>query len=254
MTAVRFSLIHPSRGRVTQAAAAIDEWRRAASGTYDCEHLLSIDTDDPVRDEYEALARNSGAQLLIHDNRSVVDAVNHAAVRATGDVLMVIADDCGCPPRWDEAVAAAIGARHNVAVLVHDGVDGRIMTLPIVDRAFFESCGYIYFPEYISMYCDDDLTELASQTNRLIDARHLRFPHRHPSATGAPLDATYQRQGRPLAWIEGRRVLARRRATAFGTAPASLPLTLALARIDVIAAWQRAGSRVKRRVLGLPPP
>lgn len=254
MTAVRFSLIHPSRGRVAQASAAIDEWRGAASGTHECEHLLSIDADDPDRDGYAALARSRHAQLLLRDNRSVVDAVNYAASRSTGDVLIVMADDFGCPPRWDQAIADAIGERRNVAVLVHDGIEGRIMTLPIIDRAFFERCGYVYFPDYISMYCDDDLTELASHTRRLIDARHLRFPHRHPAATGGRLDATYQRQSRPLAWIEGRRVLARRRASGFGSAPASLSLALTFARIDLTAAWQRAGSRVKRRVLGLPPP
>jgi hypothetical protein len=254
MAAVRFSLIHPSRGRVEQAGRTIDEWRAASSGRHECEHLLSVDTDDADLDRYAALARDRGVHLLTRDNRSVVDAVNHGAGGSTGDILIVIADDFGCPPGWDDAVAAVIGERRDVAVLVHDGIDGRIMTLPIVDRAFFQSYGYVYFPDYISMYCDDDLTECASHTGRLIDARHLRFPHRHPAATGAALDATYQRQARPLAWIEGRRVLARRRATAFGAAPRSLSLALTLGRIEIIAAWQRAGSRVKRRVLRLPPP
>lgn len=254
MTAVRFSLIHPSRGRVAQAGAAIDEWRGAASGVHHYEYLLSVDADDPDRDGYAALARDRDVCLLVHHNRSIVDAVNHGARRSTGEVLVVVSDDFGCPTRWDQSIASAIGDRRNVAVLVDDGLDGRIMTLPIVDRAFYDSCGYLYFPQYISMYCDDDLTEHASQTGRLIDARHLRFPHRHPTASGSALDDTYQRQHRPLAWIEGRRVLARRRATRFGSTPVSLSLALTLARIELTAAWHRAGSRVKRRVLGLPPP
>jgi hypothetical protein len=254
MSAVRFSLIHPSRGRVAQAGAAIDEWLAAASGVHAREYLLSIDADDPRRDDYATLARDRGVTLVVHANRSIVDAVNHAARQSTGDVLIVVSDDFGCPPRWDESIAAAIGRRHNVALLVHDGIDGRIMTLPIVDRAFYESCGYVYFPDYLSMYCDDDLTEHAAETGRLVDARHLRFPHRHPDAVGGALDETYRRQARPLAWIEGRRVLARRRATRFGAAANSPTLTLTLARIELTAAWQRLGSRVKWRVLGLPPP
>ena len=149
-----------------------------------------------VLNSQATLARDRGVTLVVHANRSIVDAVNHAARQSTGDVLIVVSDDFGCPPRWDESIAAAIGRRHNVALLVHDGIDGRIMTLPIVDRAFYESCGYVYFPDYLSMYCDDDLTEHAAETGRLVDARHLRFPHRHPDAVGGALDETY-RQERP---------------------------------------------------------
>ena len=254
MAAVRFSLIHPSRGRARQAREAIAEWRGAASGRWDYEYLLSIDADDPQQDAYAAMAADCGVALLVHRNRSIVDAVNHAARRSTGDVLIVVSDDFGCPPHWDLALEAAIGTRRNVAVLVNDAIEGRIMTLPIVDRAFYESCGYLYHPDYISMFCDDDLTEHAAQTERLVDARHLSFPHRHPSNVGGVLDATYQRQGRALAWIEGRRVLAKRRATRFGAAPASAALALAIARIEITAFCHRFGSRVKRRVLGLPPP
>lgn len=254
MSGVRFSLIHPSRGRVALAGEAIDEWRRAAGGGNEIEYFLSVDDDDLDREGYAALARDRGVTPLVNRNRSIVDAVNHAARQSTGDVLIVVSDDFGCPPRWDEALVAAIGSRRNVAVLVHDGHEGRIMTLPIVDRAFYESRRHIYFPDYISMYCDDDLTEHAITTGRLIDARHLRFPHRHPSISGGDSDATYQRQHRGLAWIEGRRVLAKRRATQFGAAASTPSLALRLAGIELTAAWRRLGSRVKRRLLGMPPP
>ena len=254
MPSVRFSLIHPSRGRVNMARETIAEWRGAASGRCEYEYLLSIDADDPNGDAYAAMAKESRVDLLVNRNRSMVDAVNRAAQRSTGDVLIVVSDDFGCPPEWDLAIAAAIGDRKNIAVLVDDAIEGRIMTLPIVDRAFYESAGHVYHPDYISMFSDDDLTEHARQSGRLIETPGLTFPHRHPQASGAELDDTYRRQGRPLAWIEGRRVLARRRAMRFGAAPKSAALTIALARIDITAAWQRAGSRIKRRLLGLPPP
>jgi len=254
MAGVRFSLIHPSRGRVTRAGAAIDEWRANAGGTHSLEYILSADADDPERAGYASLARDRGVTMIVNANRSIVDAVNHGARQSTGDVLVVVSDDFGCPPQWDDAIASAIGDRRDIAVLVHDGNAGRIMTLPIVDRAFYASCGYVYFPEYISMYCDDDLTEHAALTGRLVDARQLRFPHRHPSISGGELDDTYRRQQRGLAWLEGRRVLARRRATRFGAASSTAALSLTLAGIELAAAWRRLGSRIKRRALGLPPP
>jgi hypothetical protein len=191
---------------------------------------------------------------VVGRNRSIVDAVNHAAALSRGDLLVVVSDDFGCPPSWDLSLEAVVGARRNVAVLVDDAAASQIMTLPIVDREYYESCGFIYYPGYISMFCDDDLTEQARQTGRLIDARHLTFPHRHFVTGAAPVDATYERQGRGLAWLEGRRVLARRRATKFGAAPPTASLTLRLLAIDVHAAGRLLGSRIKRRLRGLPPP
>jgi glycosyltransferase involved in cell wall biosynthesis len=251
---LRISLIHPSRGRIARAAEAIREWLSNASGRHEYEYLLSVDDDDPARTEYAALARERGVRLAVHRNRSIVDAVNHAAALSHGDLLIVVSDDFGCPPSWDLSLETAIGGRRNVAVLVNDAAAGHIMTLPIVDREYYESCGYVYYPEYISMFCDDDLTEHARQTGRLIDARHLTFPHRHFLSGAVPVDATYRRQGRGLAWLEGRRVLARRRATNFGAASPSASLALRLLAIDVKAAGLLLGSRLKRRLCGLPPP
>ena len=251
---MRFSLIHPSRGRIERAGQAIAEWRSNASGRHDYEYLLSVDDDDPAREAYAALARDAGVRLIVHRNRSIVDAVNNAARFANGDILIVVSDDFGCPSQWDVAIVTAIGQRTNIAVLVDDGVNGRIMTLPIVDRAYYESCRYIYHPDYVSMYTDEDLTEHARYTGRLVDARHLKFPHRHFSAGAAPMDATYARQERPLAWMHGRRVLAKRRMTNFGTAPWSPSLALRLLAIDLKASFIILGSRVKRRLLGMPPP
>ena len=53
-----------------------------------------------------------------------------------------------------------MGDRRDVAVLVHDVIEGRIATLPIVDRAWYDRHGYVLYPEYLHMFCDDDLTHL----------------------------------------------------------------------------------------------
>lgn len=248
---MRFSLLHPSRRRPLLAERAAREWHAQRSGEHECEHLLSVDDDDPELAAYRDLAERAGLVLLVHRNRSLVDAVNRAAAAASGDVLVVISDDFGCPPRWDAALAAVIGDDLDVAVLVDDAVDGRILTLPILGRDLYRALGYVYHPAYFSMYCDDDLTETARLRGCLRDARHLVFPHRHFSVAGIEPDETYARQNSGRAWLEGWRVFAKRRSGGFGSRPRTLAVTLAEARIEAEYWARRLGGPVKRRLLRL---
>ena len=86
---IRFSLLHPSRGRLERAAQAIGEWTARRSGAHAVEHILSVDTDDDVAG-YRRVADAAGVRLVVNANRSVVDAANAAARAATGDVLIVV--------------------------------------------------------------------------------------------------------------------------------------------------------------------
>jgi hypothetical protein len=244
VTAVRFSLLHPSRGRLGLAEAAIAEWSGKASGAHRIEHILSIDADDDVAG-YQALASRTGVRLIVNPNRSLVDAANHAARIATGEVFIVVSDDFGCPDAWDATLAAILGDRRDVAILVDDGVDGRILTLPIIGRALYERLGYVYHPAYFSMFVDDDLTETAAALGKLVDARHLRFPHRHYSIGQRESDATYARQNSARAWRVGRRTFERRQVTNFGLQPRTLRVR---ARELVIDA--RYAVRVVRAMVG----
>ena len=103
---IRFSLLHPSRGRLERSAQAIVEWAKRRSGDHPVEHILSVDTDDDVAG-YRRVAAAHGVQLIVNANRSIVDAANAAARVAGGDVLIVVSDDFGCPDAWDVARGGA---------------------------------------------------------------------------------------------------------------------------------------------------
>ena len=228
------------------AEEAILEWTGKCSGRHTYEYILSTDTDDAAVDAYRELAARLGIRLVVEANRSAVEAWNRAAARTSGDVLVAVSDDFGCPEEWDLALEAAIGDRRDVAVLVHDGAEGRIATLPIVGRAWYERYGYILYPEYRHMFCDDDLTHLARATGRLVDARRLVFPHRHHTAGLSPEDDTYRHGGSDLGWWRDQRVYAKRAAAHFGLRPRSIRLFVAERRVDALYVVHIAGSTAKR--------
>ena len=49
------------------------------------------------------------------------------------------------------------------------------MVLQIMSRAYYSQRGYAMYPEYESMYADNDFTEHARHDGVVIDARHLVF-------------------------------------------------------------------------------
>jgi len=243
---VKFSLVHASRGRPDQAGGVVSEWRDAASGEHEIEHLLSVDEDDPDREEYASRERDLGVQLVVGPNRTLVEAANRAAALAQGDVLIVVSDDFGCPARWDADLAAIFGERRDLAVMVDDGLGARIMTLPILGRDLYRRLGYVYHPAYHGQFVDEDLTETARALGALVEAKQLLFPHRHFSAGHAKLDATYMRHNQPRSWWSGWMTFEQRKLSGFGVRE---PATDAARRSSLIGAYTRArllGSRVRR--------
>jgi hypothetical protein len=240
-----FSLVHSSRGRAAGAEEAVREWAAKRSGLHQYEHILSLDMDDEIRD-YEVIVAKYGLRSTVNVNRTMVEAANRGAAVAAGDVIVVVSDDFGCPDQWDVRLSAVIGGRARAALLVHDGIDGRIMTLPILTRAYYSELGHVYHPAYRSMYADDDLTEVALRDRALIDARHLTFPHRHHSVGLSAEDMTYARQDSGRAWWHGWRVFQKRRIEAFGARERTLSVRAALAQTELYYQARVAGSTMRR--------
>jgi hypothetical protein len=242
---VKFSLVHPSRGRPDQAAAAVREWRGAASGEHSIEHLLSVDDDDADLPAYEARAGELKIGLVKGPNRTLVEAANRAAERAGGDVLIVVSDDFGCPRGWDQSLAAILGGRRDQAVLVDDALGARIMTLPILGSDLYRRLGYVYHPAYHGQFVDEDLTETARALGALIEAKTLVFPHRHFMAGRAKVDATYLRHNQPRSWWSGWRTFQQRKLQGFGVREPVAEAARLSSRIELYVRLRVLGSAIR---------
>lgn len=221
---MKISLLHPSRNRAAAADATISEWLGKRSGLHPVEYIISIDRDDTQTSAYRRIAERHGARLLINPNRNSVQACNQAARVATGDLLIMVSDDFGCLAGWDDALARTIGERRDVAVFVDDGFGAKTMTLPIVDRPFYQHTGHLLYPHYLHLFCDNDLEEVARRSGRLIAAKHLLFPHRHFTARALPWDDTYRRANK--SWRRDAATFAKRRVRDFDLRSPTLRDTL----------------------------
>jgi len=193
---MRFTLIHPSRGRATRAKETFDYWMRCHSGLTEVEHILSLDLSDAQNTLYTTLF--SSSKVIINDNNCVVQATNHAAKIATGDVLIYLSDDFECPQNWDTLIYNEMifqSAKGSWLLKVDDLLqrfEADVLTIPIMSRELHDRLGYFFHPEYKSMFCDQHLYWICKNNGFLLFAPNLKFPHLHYTNSKAPMDKTYK--------------------------------------------------------------
>lgn len=185
---MKFSLLHPSRSRPNKSFKATQDWLNTCSTT-EVELIVSIDDNDPDRAHYQSIYGTvQKAKVIVNSNRSAVDAINNAAKVSTGDILIVVSDDTGCIRNWDGVIKKAIAGREDFILKVFDGIQKWIITMPIMDRAYYNRCGYVYHPDFKHMFCDTFLTHQADALKKVIWRNDITIPHNHYSVSRSGKD------------------------------------------------------------------
>jgi hypothetical protein len=170
------SILHPSRSRAGIAYRTATTW--IANAGCKVEHILSLDSSDDDLLKYPDLDIK-----IVGDNRSAVDAINRAAAVAHGDILIVVSDDTLCFPGWGKRIEEVTSRWADWVLKTDDGIQPWIITMPIMDRLYYEKVGHIYHPSYKHGWCDTEFTCVAElhSSKRTVP---LTFKHNHHDITG----------------------------------------------------------------------
>lgn len=194
------SLIHPSRSRPEQAYQAASNW--LAKAGCNIEYILSLDIDDPKLDKY-----HPSVNIRRNKNKSAIDAINYAAQKCTGDILVVMSDDFDCSDNWALKIIQQTQDKTDWIAKTWDGIQKWIITMPIMDRTYYNRFGYIYYPEYLHMFCDTELTCVADLTGRKINL-DIPFTHNHYSTGKSVKDEVSIKAD--ATWNQGERLFVER--------------------------------------------
>lgn len=223
---MKISLIHPSRGRADKSLSNSCDWVSKAGCKV--ELILSLDDSDPEYKRYDKaytnihlLSEYEGHDFtykeICNGNTSVVEATNHAAKVATGDILLYLSDDFKCFDNWGLAVLKEFeGESRPLLIKVDDCLQGfnvPVLTIPIMNRQLYERLGYFWHPEYKSMFCDEDLYWTTYKMGAMKLCPHLKFEHHHICNGKAADDETYRASAKN--WDQGKEVFKRRQAQGF---------------------------------------
>lgn len=205
---MKISIIHPSRGRAEMALTTKGNWLRKAELPGNIEYILSCDNDDPCYTQYHYYYN-----CLWNDNKSAIEAINNAAKVCTGDLIIVVSDDFDCPNYWDTLLLNNIDSRSDFLVKTLDGIQKTLITLPIMDRVYYNRFGYVYHPDYLHMESDVEMTAVGMMLGRVINVP-LLFEHRHYSTGKSKKDMISVKND--STYKQGKEVITRRLLDNFG--------------------------------------
>lgn len=186
------TIIHPSRGRPHKSYATISKW--IARAGMPIEVVVSLDIDDIELQKYVELYSGfgeSGHTVMSSRNRSAIDAINNAMKEAKGDLFVVVSDDTDCPNKWAVRLAAYTKGLRDFVLKTDDGIQRRIITMPIFDRVYYNRFGYVYNPEYGHLFVDAEYSDVAYKLKRVVTKMALKFPHNHYSRRREQPDAIH---------------------------------------------------------------
>lgn len=182
---VTISLLHATHAAGEKAVAVRDQWFALASRPELLEHVFAFDADDLLSAGVPEIAKSGGLPPL-GGRVTAVRNWNHAASKATGDLLMVIADDLTPSLKgWDEALRVKCGlldptkVPFAMKVLDSNKTAEHLMRHPVVSRAFWRRFG-LFDTGYFGVGVDNDFTNTAHCRGLVIDARDQVFVHSHP--------------------------------------------------------------------------
>lgn len=204
---MKFSIIHPSRNRIQRAKKAIATVINNFNFDNDkLEYIVSIDDDDKYQKEYLEFCTENNLLLTVNNNRSMVDATNIGAKLCTGDIIILVSDDFDLPLNWNIKLKNKITEINSMyAILVNDGIsNGDILSIPILSKQLYDKLGYIYHPEFFSLFADNALLDVCKKLNCLIEARDILFQHNHYINGKAIFDETYQKENSKYAYEFGK--------------------------------------------------
>lgn len=174
-----------------------------------CNRVLN---DHPIKwalqsgtDTSKVNAVNKGIQILLID----------------WDILVAMSDDMFIQYNGFDNVIRDAFEKHfpdlDGCLHFYDGYREDIITFPVLGRNYYKRFGYIYHPDYTSLYCDNEMTEVAKKLDKYVFIKKpLIVRHQHPNNTKKQKDELYLYNDSPEMYKKDREVFERRQQINFG--------------------------------------
>ena len=188
--------------------------------------IVTADTDDPtmfndeVRDKINSFP---GTNIYYGISKGKIDAINknvglakhewHILVNVSDDFLFlkdgfdldIINDMQNHFPDTDGFLHYPDGSP------AHD----KLATMSIIGKKYYDRFGYVYHPDYKSVYCDNEATVVAQRLHKHIFINNQIFTHNHPAWGKAEVDELYKRNENPLLYEKDKQTFLRRQSNNF---------------------------------------
>lgn len=188
----------PTRGRPDKFLPLLEQYARGVSGRNDVTFLISVDDDDDsidLVDFTEACKKNeysdshSSVTVIVESGLSEnkIAAVNRDMEKAPDFDVVLLASDDMIPQvaGYDDVILQAMERffpSTDGVLWFNDGYTGKLLnTLCCLGKAYYDRFGYIYHPDYYSLWADNEFMRVANRLGRQAYINWTIIKHEHPA-------------------------------------------------------------------------
>lgn len=186
----------PTRERPKRLMEAYQAAQGKAHDRSRLQWMFAVDRDDHTA-PLDLL--NQYGIVIQGERKTKIEACNRGVANYGGqwDVVVLLSDDMLCRvDGWDEIIREDM-AQHfpdtDGCLWYPDGHQKDLCTLAVMGRKAFDAIGYIYRPEYSSLWCDKEWTEYWSEHGKMYRSATVLFSHLHPAWGTAKMDKLYRK-------------------------------------------------------------
>ncbi len=203
---MRILLKCPTRNRPQKIISTLSAYMRLANHPEQIGVAISCDEDDVsmsrnlVHEElHRQLRKAAWYRLFTSPNKSKIEAcnANMNEIEWAWDIVVLVSDDMIPQVQgYDDVIRMHMSPDTNRILWFNDGYQGdKLNTLCVFGRQMYNHFGYIYQPDYKSLFCDTELTDLCrgELKDRCLYIPYCIIRHEHPGTGYAQnMDALYQ--------------------------------------------------------------
>ena len=223
----------PTRNRPDKFFFTLQKYFRLLSGKHEVQFIITMDSDDETMNNpkihkqfqhiSDIIKSNNISWLSLNwfygESKTKIEAVNANMENIEGDVLLVASDDMmPYESEYDSVIFNCFSQRFadfDGAIKFWDGLREKndpLMTLCIMGFPLYKKFGYIYNPEYTSLYCDVEQTEVCIQLNKFSMNKECIISHQW---TAQSWDELHARNENTEMYLKDKEVYERRKKNNF---------------------------------------
>ena len=155
--------------------------------------LVTVDTDDTTAIEAtKEYFKLENITVCFGKSLSKIHAINRdVQLVEDWDILVNVSDDQVFTVKGFDEIIRSNFDNKNLCLHIPDGNRNDLITMAIIGREFYEKFGYIYNPEYKSLYCDNEMTEVAKMLGCYMFVNENIMLHLHPAFGKGHYDSQY---------------------------------------------------------------
>ena len=194
----------PTRSRPEKFFSVLDQYLNKATEPSKLAFLISMDDDDSSMNNNEIKARLDSYKQKVKiayffgNSKTKMQAINADMEKVNGWDIVLLASDDMIPIEkgYDEVIRQDMinNFSDTDGVLWYsDGAQNNINTLCILGKKYYDRFNYIYHPDYISLWCDNEFTDVSLKLKKCYKSDKVIIEHQHPAWQKASFDALYAR-------------------------------------------------------------